>query len=246
MALSYTLHGDMTQAVVGRDVFGHKVNLPALPTKVDGQERIVVKEVSNRGITLKRAGFVTATVSGRAKKLDGAGWTLISEQGVIVRDKSNLGGLFLLPLAFLGDKAVHDGDELQIGDTWSDRLGTKLFGMTARPSMIYTVSGSRIVLGLSVYTVTATGSVPIKEPVFATAGRPLGSAKGTAQLTMRFDYDRLNRRVLSMELDVKDTLSFTSTSKSGSGTVKDEQRYLVALDAPSIRQSTPVPTDPQE
>jgi hypothetical protein len=103
--------------------------------------------------------------------------------------------------------------------------------MIARPQMKYTVTGTRLVLGTSVYSIEATGSVPMKEPVVTTTGEMLGYATGKARITLRFDYDRANARVVAMDLRVQDDLNLSGAKKTARGKVSDMQRYLVALDA---------------
>ena len=100
----------------------------------------------------------------------GQGWSLVDAQGRVVRDSGKLGGLFLLPLPFLGEFAVKAGNDLAIGDQWSGKLGTKLYGMTSQPELHFIVSGTRSVLGVHVFTIAATGTVPMKEPVMTASG----------------------------------------------------------------------------
>lgn len=230
----YSLHGEVGQSISGRDAYGRKVEQGAMPTTLNGRERVAIKQASADGLTLHRSGSITATVASRPVSTKGTGWTLVNRDGVVVRDHGTLGGLFLLPLGFLGERAVKNGDPIAIGDAWTGRLGTKLYGMDARPEMSYSVSGMRYVLGTSVYTIVATGTVPMREPVVTSTQEMLGYATGTAKLELRFDYDRANARVVAMDLTVRDTLTLTGSAKSAHGTVVDTQRYLVALDVNSI------------
>jgi hypothetical protein len=187
--------------------------------------------------SLHRSGAITASVAGRPVSKPGTGWTLVNRDGTVVRDHGTLGGLFLLPLGFLGERAVNGGATIAVGDSWSGKLGTKLYGMTARPQMKFTVTGTRFVLGTSVFSVEATGTVPMKEPVVTNSGDMLGYATGTARITLNFDYDRANARVVAMDLRVQDDLRLSGGKKAARGKVSDTQRYLVALDAGSISAS---------
>jgi len=232
----YSLHGEVGQSISGRDASGHSVDQRSVATTLTGRERIAIKQASSRGLTLHRSGTITATVAGRPVSKPGTGWTLVNGDGTVVRDHGTLGGLFLLPIGFLGERAVKGGAALAAGDSWSAKLGTKLYGMIARPSMKFVVTGTRFVLGTSVFSVEATGTVPMKEPVVANSGEMLGYATGTAHITLNFDYDRAHARVVAMDLRVQDDLRLTGRSKA-QGKVSDSQRYLVALDAGSISAS---------
>ena len=148
-----------------------------------------------------------------------------------------MGGLFLLPLGFLGERSVNGGAALTVGGSWYGKLGTKLYGMTARPEMHFVVTGTRFVLGTSVFSIEASGTVPMKEPVVTNAGEMLGYATGNARISLRFDYDRPNARVVAMDLRVQDDLKLNGGAKAARGKVSDVQRYLVALDAGSISAS---------
>ena len=234
---NYSLHGEVGQTIVGRDASGRAVDQRAAATTLTGRERIAIKQTSPRGMTLHRSGAITASVAGRPVSKPGSGWTLVNRDGTVVRDHGTLGGLFLLPLGFLAERAVNGGATIVVGDSWSGKLGTKLYGMTARPQMKFSVTGTRFVLGTSVYSVQATGTVPMKEPVVTNSGEMLGYATGTARVTLNFDYDRANARVVAMDLRVQDDLRLTGGSKSARGKVSDTQRYLVALDAGSISAS---------
>lgn len=234
---NYSLHGEVGQSISGHDATGHAVDQRAITTTLTGRERIAVRQTSTRGITLHRSGTITASVAGRPVSKPGTGWTLVNGDGTVVRDHGTLGGLFLLPLGFLGERAVNGGAALSIGSTWSGKLGTKLYGMTARPQMKYSVTGTRFVLGTSVFSISATGSVPMKEPVVTNTGETLGFATGKAYITLHFDYDRANARVVAMDLRVQDDLRLSGAAKAARGGVSDVQRYLVALDAGSISAS---------
>ncbi len=230
----YSLHGEVGQSIAGNDAFGRKVDQKAMHTTLNGRERIAIKQTSAEALTLHRSGAITATVAGRPVSKPGSGWTLVNRDGIIIRDHGTLGGLFLLPLGFLGERAVKSGDALAIGDTWMGKLGTKLYGMTARPEMTFAVTGMRYVLGTSVFSIESKGTVPMREPVVTNAGMMLGYATGTARLDLRFDYDRANARLVAMDLTVTDSLSLAGSAKSAHGSVVDTQHYLVALDANSI------------
>jgi hypothetical protein len=234
---NYSLHGEVGQSISARDAAGHTVNQRASTTTLTGRERIAIRQTSPRGMTLHRSGAITASVAGRPVSKPGTGWTLVNGDGTVVRDHGTLGGLFLLPLGFLGEHAVDRGAALTVGTSWSGKLGTKLYGMVARPQMKYTVTGTRLVLGTSVYSIEATGSVPMKEPVVTNTGEMLGYATGKASITLRFDYDRANARVVAMDLRVRDDLTLNGAKKTARGKVSDMQRYLVALDAGSISAS---------
>jgi hypothetical protein len=233
----YSLHGEVAQSIVGNDALGRKVDQRAMATTLNGRERVAIKQAASDGLTLHRSGAITATVAGRPVSKPGTGWTLVSGDGVVLRDHGTLGGLFLLPLGFLGERAVKGGAVLAIGDAWTGKLGTKLYGMTARPDLSFSVAGMRYVLGQSVYTINATGTVPMREPVVTNTGVMLGYASGSAKIDLRFDYDRANARVVALDLTVRDTLTMSGTGKTAHGSVMDTQRYLVALDAGSISAS---------
>jgi hypothetical protein len=234
---NYSLHGEVGQSILGRDASGRAVDQRAAATTLTGRERIAIKQLSAQGITLHRSGAITASVEGRPVSKPGTGWTLVDGNGTVVRDHGTLGGLFLLPLGFLGERAVNGGAALAVGGSWSGKLGTKLYGMVARPKMTYVVTGTRMVLGTSVFSVEAKGSVPMREPVVTNTGEMLGYATGSARITLRFDYDRSNARVVAMDLRVQDDLKLSGGAKSAQGKVSDTQRYLVALDAGSISAS---------
>lgn len=233
--LSYSLRGDMSQSILGKDGFGKHLNQMSAPTNVKGHESIAITGLSADAVTLRRSGTITATVDGaKPVTTSSQGWTIVDSHGRVTRDKGKLGGLFLLPLAFLGEQSVNAGNVLQVGDRWSAELGTKLYGMTQRPLLQFTIVGQRRVLGINVFTIEATGTAPMKEPVMTASGIPLGYATGVAQIKVSADYDRDNRRLVSLDLDVHDTLHYVGSSKHIAGSVKDHQRYLVALDASSM------------
>jgi hypothetical protein len=242
-AFDYTVRGSMTQSILAHDVLGQKVDQPGTPTALDGREHIAIKQISNSGITLHRSGLIVAVVpNAKPQQKAGKSWTLVRDDGSIARDTGNLGGVFLLPLPFLGDKSLNAGTELQVGSRWTDKLGTKLFGMTARPTMDFEVSGQRLVLGVDVFDVDAEGTAPMKEPVFSNSGEALGYAIGTAHITVHGQYDHVNHRMISMEVDVEDNLRLSGSSKHAQGTVGDHQHYVVELDPASLA-TTPAQTD---
>ncbi len=243
----YTLHAVMSQSIAGKDAFGRKINQATAPSTVKGHEDISVTKTSDQGLTVHRSGSITAIVPG-AKPFtkDGQSWTLIDNAGIVKRDTGKLGGLFLLPLPFLGDSSMNAGDELKVGDHWSGKLGTKLYGMTARPYMQFTVTGVRSVEGATIYTIDASGTVPMKEPVMTASGDPLGYATGTGHISAQLNYDRDNHRLVSMQAEMRDTLHYTGQTKHIAGSVKDHQQCAVSLDAavPSDGFGTTTGADP--
>jgi hypothetical protein len=242
-AFDYTVRGSMTQSILAHDVLGQKVDQPGTPTALDGREHIAIKQISDSGITLHRSGLIVAVVANaKPQQKAGKSWTLVRDDGSIARDTGNLGGVFLLPLPFLGGKSLNAGSDLQVGSRWTDKLGTKLYGMTARPTMDFQITGQRLVLGVDVYEVDAEGSVPMKEPVFSNSGEALGYAIGTAHITVHGQYDHVNHRMVSMEVDVEDSLRLSGATKHAQGTVGDHQHYVVELDPASLA-TTPLQTD---
>jgi len=232
-AFDYTVRGSMTQAILANDAVGKLIDQPGMPTALDGREHIAIKQISEQGITLHRSGLITAVVSNRSEKSSGKGWTLVRDDGSIAKDTGNLGGVFLLPLPFLGERSVNAGTDLAVGATWSDKLGTKLYGMTARPTMDFQITGQRLVLGVNVYEIDATGTAPMKEPIVSNNGEALGYATGTAHIAVQGEYDPINHRMISMEVDLTDTLRISGPGKH-SGTVDDHQHYVVELDPSSL------------
>ncbi|HLW38509.1 MAG TPA: hypothetical protein VKR99_08790 [Candidatus Eremiobacteraceae bacterium] len=230
----YSLHGEMSQSIMGQDAFGRRLNQVLAPTSVKGHESIAITALSASLVSLERSGSVTATVDGATPHTQpGSGFTTVDNRGAVLRDKGKLGGLFLLPVVFLGDQAMNQGNALQIGDRWAGQLGTKLYGMLSRPMLHFSVVGERTVLGVNVYSVIADGDVKMKEPVMTSTGEALGYATGVAHVTVHADYDRDNRRLVSMDIELTDTLHY-AVSKHIRGSVHDHQRYLVALDASSM------------
>lgn len=232
---SYTLHAVMTQSIAGKDAFGKAINQSSAPTNVKGHESISITKQTADELTMHRLGSITAVVVG-AKPVtkSGQGWTIVNSHGTIVRDTGKLGGLFLLPLPFLADGAVNAGSELKVGDRWSGQLGTKLYGMTARPHLQYTVTSERTLLGATVYAIDAVGTVPMKEPVMTSAGEPLGYATGAARITAHLEYDRDNRRLVSLKAELRNTLHYAGPSKHVGGSVKDHQQCEISLDPPAV------------
>ncbi|HEY8078590.1 MAG TPA: hypothetical protein VIF62_30880, partial [Labilithrix sp.] len=57
----YSLHGTLSQEIVGKDPFGRIVHQPASPTDLLGRERIAVKSVAASGLSLHRSGSIVAT-----------------------------------------------------------------------------------------------------------------------------------------------------------------------------------------
>lgn len=234
----------MSQKISAHDAYGRFVAQNAVPTDVKGRERIAIKGLSSRGLSLHRSGSIVATFKGKSSPAQsGSGWTLVTPAGDVEdRKGSTLGGLFLLPLGYLGDQAVNSGASIENGDRFTAKLGMALFGMTARPRLNYVVTGTRQVFGLTVFTLSATGTAPVREPIVTNDGIALGDAAGTAKITLHCDYDVLLRRVVSMDIVVSEYLRLASTHRGG-GTVTDRQHYLVALDASSLQSAQP-PVDP--
>ena len=234
-AFDYTVRGSMTQSILAHDVLGQKVDQPGTPTALDGREHISIKQISDSGITLHRSGLIVAVVpNAKPQQKAGKSWTLVRDDGSIARDTGNLGGVFLLPLPFLAGKSLNAGSELQVGTRWTEKLGTKLYGMTARPTMDFEVTGQRLVLGIDVFDVDADGTVPMKEPVFSNSGEALGYAIGNAHIAVHGQYDHVNHRMISMQVDVDDNLRLSGATKHAQGTVGDQQHYVVELDPASL------------
>jgi hypothetical protein len=240
---NYSLHGTLSQSIVGHDPYGRSVHQGSTPTDLQGRERIAVKVVTPQGLSLHRSGSILATFNGKSSPAQsGTGWTLVTPQGNVAdRKGSTLGGLFLLPLGFLGERAVNGGTLPNIGDHWTGKLGMALFGMTAQPRLRYEVTGARRVLGVNVFTLVAKGSAPVREPIVTNDGIALGNATGLVVVTLRCDYDPLLLRAISMDIDVAGDLRIKPARRGGStGKVKDHQHYLVALDAQSIPAGQPL------
>ncbi|HXW76363.1 MAG TPA: hypothetical protein VEJ20_03045, partial [Candidatus Eremiobacteraceae bacterium] len=175
--LEYSLTGSVSQSIVGRGQFGAVIKQLDSPTTLTGHERVAIKATSSRGLSLHRTGTISATFGGKSVPQAGGGWTLVTQDGMVDdRKGSTLGGLFLLPLGFLGDRSVDDGALPKIGDRWSAKLGVALFGMTARPLLTYSVVGERDVLGAHVFTLYAYGTAPVREPVLTNEDVDLGTA----------------------------------------------------------------------
>ena len=243
---NYTLHGTLSQKIVGRDPFGRTVHQSATPTDVAGRERIAVKFVGAQGLSLHRSGSILATFNGKSSPAQsGTGWTLVTPGGNVVdRKGSTLGGLFLLPVGFRGERPVNGGTLPAPGAQWTGKLGMALFGMTAQPRLHFQVVGVRRVFGIAVYTLSAEGSAPVKEPIVTNDGVALGTAKGVAHVELRCDYDPLSLRAVSMEITVTSGLKIAPTAHGGRGSVTDRQRYLVALDAQSMQTGLPASDPP--
>jgi len=228
---SYTAHAVMSQSIAGNDAFGRHINQISAPTSVKLHESIAITKTTAQDLTMHRLGTITALVVGaRPVTKSGQGWTVVNNNGIVVRDSGKLGGLFLLPLPFLADGSMKAGAELTVGDTWSGELGTKLYGMTARPRLKFTVTAASIVSDIKVYIIEATGTVPMKEPVMTASGEPLGYATGTADITAHLEYDRGKRRLVSMQAELNDTLHYNGPTKHVTGRVKDHQQCVVSLD----------------
>jgi hypothetical protein len=105
--------------------------------------------------------------------------------------------------------------------------------MTARPRLKFTVTAERLVAGDKIYTIEAAGTVPMKEPVMTASGEPLGYATGMADISAHLEYDRDNRRLVSMRADLNDTLRYSGPAKRVGGHVKDHQQCDVSLDESS-------------
>ncbi len=228
---SYSARAVMSQSIAGNDAFGRHINQMSAPTSVKLHESIAITKATAQDLTMHRLGTITALVVGaRPVTKSGQGWTVVNNNGMVVRDSGKLGGLFLLPLPFLADGSMKAGAELTVGDTWTGELGTKLYGMTARPRMKFTVTAASIVSDIKVYIIDATGTVPIKEPVMTASGEPLGYATGIADITARLEYDRDKRRLVSMQAELNDTLHYNGPTKHVTGRVKDHQQCVVSLD----------------
>jgi hypothetical protein len=243
---TYSLHGTLSQAIVGHDPYGRQIHQSATPTDLQGRERIAIKSISLRGLALHRSGSILATFNGKSStSQSGAGWTLVTPQGdVHDRKGSTLGGLFLLPLSFLADRAVNGGSIPNVGDRWAGRLGMALFGMTAQPRLQYEVTGVRQIFGVTVISLSANGSAPVREPIVTNDGIALGDAVGTSRVTLRCDYDPLSLRAVSMDITISGDLHIRSSNRGSAASVRDRQHYLVALDSQSIQLGQPV-LDPQ-
>lgn len=237
---TYVLHGRMSQSINGHDPLGAKVRQPAAPAAIDGSENIAIKSISSAtgAMTLRRTGTMVATVSGKHDKpLLHAGVTVVDLYGAVVRDNNKLGGVFLLPLPFLADRAMKSGLDLSVGDQWSGKLGVKLFGMLATPLLRYQVVGTSSLPGIKLFKISATGTAPMKEPIVSNSGYALGFASGTAWVTLQAEYDPVNRRVVSLKVDVRDTLQLFGPNSKLAGMVRDRERYDVSLDAASLMAS---------
>jgi hypothetical protein len=240
-AFDYTVRGSMMQAILASDSLGKRIDQPGTPTSLDGREHVAIKQISPQGITLHRSGLIVAVVSNQSRKKSGNGWTLVRDDGSIAKDTGDLGGVFLLPLPFLGERSINEGLDLAVGTQWSDKLGTKLYGMTARPTMDFQITGQHLALGVNVYELEATGTAPMKEPIVSNTGEALGYATGTAHISVHGEYDPANHRMISMDVDLVDTLRISTASHHG-GTVDDHQHYVVELD-PSSLAASPTQTD---
>ncbi|HXW50648.1 MAG TPA: hypothetical protein VEJ41_01555 [Candidatus Acidoferrales bacterium] len=233
--LDYSLHALLTQTIAGKDAFGRIIDQQAVPTNVKGFERIVVTKVDGAGVTLHRSGTITVTVDDvRPVITQPQSWSLIDTRGKIVRDSGRLGGFFLLPLPFLGETAVKAGDDLAVGDAWTGKLGTRLFGMMAQPELHFVVTGTRLVFGVQVFTIQATGTVPMREPVMTLSDEALGYATGIAHISAQLDYDRASRRLVSLEAVLLDSLHYNGPHAGGM--VHDHESWSIALDASSMTE----------
>jgi len=237
-AFDYTIHGSMLQAISARSPLFGAVNQSGTPTELQGSEHVAVQQVSDQDITLNRSGQIVAVVSDKSVKSAGRGLTVVLDNGSIAHDTGNLGGVFLLPLPFLGDKVMNAGADLAVGARWTGKLGTKLYGMTARPKMMYEITAQHLMLGLDVFEIVAEGDAPMKEPVVSNYGESLGYATGVAHVTIRGQYDHVHHRMLSMDVEVRDQLKLTGPHKRSVGTVGDVQHYVLELDPASIAASS--------
>lgn len=239
--LAYSLHGTLSQQIRGHDPFGRSIRQDGVPTVLQGRERIAIKAVDDRGLSLHRSGTISATFNGHSPVAQtGAGWTLVTPEGS-VRDRkgSTLGGLFLLPLGFLGERAVDNGAIPVVGTAWTNKLGMALFGMTAQPMLHYQVTGTRSIFGTVVLTLVGNGTAPVKEPVVSNDGIALGDAIGITHVTLRCDFDPLTRRAIAMDISLHGDLRIRGGHGRGTGVVADRQHILVALDASSINATDP-------
>jgi len=237
-AFDYTIRGSMLQAISARSPLFGTVHQAGTPTELQGSEHVAVQQVSDQDITLNRSGQIVAVVSDKSVKSAGRGLTVVRGNGSIAHDTGNLGGVFLLPLPFLGDRVMNAGANITVGARWTDKLGTKLYGMTARPMMTYEITAQHLTLGLDVFEIVAEGVAPMREPVVSNFGESLGYATGVAHVTIRGQYDYVHHRMLSMEVEVHDQLKLTGPHKRSLGTVGDAQHYVLELDPASIAASS--------
>ena len=243
--MSYSLHAVMSQSIAGDDAFGRRINQTSAPTSLKLHERISITKTTSQDLGMHRLGSITATVAGaKPVNKDGQGWTTINSAGVVIHDSGKLGGLFLLPLPFLADAAMHGGQELTVGDTWSGQLGTKLYGMTARPRLKFSVTAERLVGNSKIYSIEASGTVPMKEAIMTASGEPLGYATGIADITAHIQYDRANRRLISMRAQLTDMLRYKGPTAHTSGHVKDHQLADISLDQESVAGGQTQADDP--
>lgn len=244
--MDYSLRGTMSSSIRGHDAFGRLVRQAATPTMLIGRERVAIKEITSEGLGLHRSGTIVATFKGKSSPAQtGTGWTLVTPNGVVEdRKGSTLGGLFLLPLGFLGERSVDGGTPLAVGTHWETKLGVALFGMAARPTMRFEVTGTRQIFGTTVYSLSATGTAPIVEPIVTNDALPMGNAKGTAHISLQCDYDPHVMRTISMDIHVVDNLSIVARAHGPTGAVHDDQHYLVALDEASIDAGPATSSDP--
>jgi hypothetical protein len=238
--LDYSVRGTMSQSIVGRNPYGGSIRQLGAPTDVLGHERIAFKVVSARGLSLHRTGSIMATFRGRSSPAQaGSGWTLVKPDGSVAdRKGSTLGGLFLLPLGFLENRALDGGNPLRAGDRWNAKLGMALYGMAAQPLLHFDVTGSQSVGGISVVVLTATGTAPVKEPIVTNDDVALGTAVGIAHVSLRCDYDPVAQRVVDMQIEVSDELRIAAHGRGA--TVQDRQHYVVALDGSVEHDPPPV------
>src|SRR5579864_4666696 len=62
--LDYSLHGEMSQTIIGKDAFGRSIRQSSAPTSIKGHENISITGLSPNLVSLQRSGEVTAIVTG--------------------------------------------------------------------------------------------------------------------------------------------------------------------------------------
>jgi hypothetical protein len=77
-----------------------------------------------------------------------------------------------------------------------------------------------------------------------TSGEPLGYATGIADITAHIEYDRANRRLISMHAQLTDVLHYKGPTKRASGHVRDRQQCEVSLDQEAVAGGQTQADDP--
>jgi len=226
---SYLLRGEISQGLSGRDFSGRAVNQPAVLTRLDGRERLDIVGLNGRKLVVRRSGSLVAAVGGKSARRSGSSLTVLNASGSLARDDGKLGGLFLLPLPFLHDRSLNLAAVLPRGGRFGASLGAPLFGMSAAPTLAFTVLGRRTTAGARVVRFSGTGNAPMKELIVAADGTALGYVIGRAQLTVRCDYDPEHGRVAELEVVLRDRLHLIGKQRRANATVTDYQHYVVTL-----------------